>query len=348
MSSASLPVLGRLSGLWWATCLACLAGSTSTAHAATRPVVLRFDAPAAEAGCPGAAELRERVASLVQGSAFVDAGIREATVSVQAGPGALTATVAVSVNGALAGDRRLETVAGDCPALMASVALSLVLFIDPVRGVELAQVPQAPIAPRPVPPPPPPPPTAPPPPPPSAPPPPPPSAPPRVWTLALEAGPTGGVGLTPGATVGLDLGLRAQTESWAAGILVRPHLSSTLAWKGGTVKGTALATEPEICGRLVGAELCAVALVGLLWVDGQGYGHNDAWRLNLLEAGVRADYALTVAETLDVVLAGEVLTPLARATLLVNDKKAWRSPAVAGALSLDLRWRFFSLILKDR
>jgi hypothetical protein len=332
--------------------------SFAVARADTLPVVLRFQGPGAVAGCPDAAALRERVTSLVAGPAFVEAGPRVAAVDVRSVGDALSAEVVVTVDGAPAGERRLETVTGDCPALMASVALSLVLFIDPVRGAVLATAPQEPIVP-PAPPsePPAPPSAAPAPPteppaPPSDPPAPPSEAPPpppaSSWTLALQAGPAATAGLAPGVSPAADVGVVAATGPFAAALHLRGQWPATLARDGGTVRGTTVGLEPLACGVLARFEGCAAALAGLLRAEGSGYSHSDARWVGLLYAGARVSYVLPVGEALDVVAAAEALTPLARATLLVDGATVWRSPALAGSALVDLRWRFSSPAPRDR
>jgi hypothetical protein len=316
---------------------------TSPALAATRPVVLRFQGPDPVAGCPGEAELRERVSSLTLGAAFVEAGGPEARVAVTQTPQGLAAGVVVLEGGAPVGDRHLETVAGDCPALMASVALSLVLFIDPVRGSEIARVPQAPITPRPAPPP-------------SAPPPasapPPPTAPPAEaptpepphtpWVLSLVAGPLVSAGQGPEVVGALDAGLRAEHGSFAAGLALRPQWPADTPRDGGTIASNGLAAVPAVCLFFDPVELCGLARVGALWAEGQGFAQTASQRLNLLDVGARAAWMIRVSRTLSVRAQAELTTPLAHNTVVINGEDAWATPDVGGTFALELCWDFFT------
>lgn len=313
------------------------------AMAATRPVVLRFQGPEPAAGCPGEAELRERVSSLTLGAAFVEAGGPEARVAVTQTPEGLAAGVVVLEGGASVGDRHLETVAGDCPALMASVALSLVLFIDPVRGSEIARVPQAPIPrrPTPAPPAPPAPPTE------AAPAPapapaaetPPPGTP---WVVSLVAGPLVSVGQGPEVVGGLDAGLRAEHGSFAAGLALRPQWPAETPRDGGTIASTSFTAVPAACLFFDPVELCGLARVGAIWAEGQGFAQTASQRLNLLDVGARAAWMIRVSPTLSVRAQAELTAPLAHNTVVINGEDAWRTPDVGGTFALELCWDFFS------
>ncbi len=322
--------------------LALAALAPAPATAATRPVVLRFQGPEPAAGCPGEAELRERVASLTLGPAFVEAGGPEARVAVTQTPEGLAAGVVVLEGGAPIGDRHLETVAGDCPALMASVALSLVLFIDPVRGSEIARVPQAPITPRPAPPPPSaaPPPTAPPT---DAPAPAPAPTPPGTpWVLSLVVGPLVSAGQGPEVVGALDAGLRAEHGRFAAGLAVRPQWPADTPRDGGTIASNGLTAVPAACLYFDPVELCGLARVGALWVEGQGFTETASQRLNVLDIGARAAWMIRVSRTLAVRAQAELTAPLAHNTVVINGEDAWQTPDVGGTFALELCWDFFT------
>lgn len=319
--------------------LALLIGLATTATAAPRPVALGFDDRSGDPGCADEAALRARVAGLVEGPAFDPASTRRAAVRIEATPRGLRATVRVLDGDRALGDRAIETARGDCPALLASVALSLVLVIDPVRGMRLMGAPPPPL-PRTQPPSPPPPPlrqTQPPrpPPDPAAPPTPaPPPAPPRPAPTALEvdAGVLATLGATPGLGGGFALGAALRRPRWSAGLEARLQPPSTTAHAGGEVHAALLLGGARGCWHPGPHALCAVALFGLQPVAGRGFAAEADALAEVGLLGLRATAGIDLPIDWSLRAGVELLAPLGTTRLLVDGAPAWTSPAVAGGL----------------
>lgn len=323
---------------------ALILASAAVARADTQPVMLEFQGPGAAFGCPGESELRARVSGLATGPAFVSDGPRRARVMVARTPdgATLTADVTLEVDGAPAGERHLATRGGDCPNLMAAVALSLVMAIDPVQGEALSARPQAPLRPAGEPEP--------------SPDGPPSSAPadvdaasdpapaaPEAHPIALSVVAASGalLGVTPGAGADFDLGVHAKRGRLAGGLALRAGWPVETWRDGGSARALPLVAVPSACFVVEPVDLCVVGLLGALWVEGRGYTETAAARIHTMNAGARATWGIRVAEALEVAASAEVFAPLVHNTLLVNGATVWETPAVGGAASLGLRWRFF-------
>ncbi len=323
--------------------LIALALSAPAALAAPRPVALAFEDTTAEPACADEAALRARVVGLVDGPAFDADARRRATVRISADGGRRLARVKVLEGQRVLGDRQIETVRGDCPALLASVALSLVLVIDPVRGVALMGAPPPPLPPSA------PPPSAPPRPSPAAPPDPdppaaqPPAASPRrasATRLDLEAALVTTVGATPGFGGGWSLAGGLYRAGWSVAIEARLQPPSTVAHGGGRVRAALIAGGLRGCGQRGIFELCALARVGLQPVSGRGFDRDATSTAEVAFAGGRLGLRVPLLQGWAIVGGLELAAPLGTTALRVDGRTAWQSPPVVGAALLGAARRF--------
>ena len=117
------------------------------ADAAPPPVrLVVHESPAAQ--CASREALTARLASLLERDAFDSAATRRIDIRFRPLEGGLEADIACTgIEGQPDARRTLRTHGDDCEALLGAVALSVVLAVDPVRGLTLvAETPPGPVA----------------------------------------------------------------------------------------------------------------------------------------------------------------------------------------------------------
>ncbi len=304
-----------------------------------RPVALEFEDRAA-VGCPGEAELRARVALLLRDEvAFDEDSSRVARVGIARRGPRIRATVRIVAGDRLVGERLLETDPGDCPALMAAVALNLVLAIDPVRGMRLARVEQVPVRPA------------------GAPPlerrpdrPPSvsvvtvgPLAPRKVVTPTwLEAGAYSvtSFGMTPGVSAGASLDVALHRPGWSVMVEARGLGSSTTEHGAGEARASLLGGGAWGCLRAYDFGACGGGVIGAQIVGGDGFEEGREAVAEVAYLGVRGFAEVPLTESWWVRLWVDALGQVGSTRLTVSGETARDAPPVVGAFGLGAVWRF--------
>lgn len=292
-------------------------------------------APGAES-CIEEGELRARVADRLGHDPFVAASTTAIEVRVAREDGKWLAQLTAEKDGRPAGARALSSDASRCDDLAETLALTLSVLLDPhgpladatpreappVRSTKRADdpffeppapatkevAPPAPPAPRVV-----------------------PFG--AVGTSVLFA-----VAPAPSAGLFAQLGARHRDASLAVeGMVALPSSDPDARGPGARVSLTTASLLP--CYALSVFETCAVGRVGALHAEGVGVSVPRSASTLYVAAGLRVGAALPLTRALAIAAFAEGAAPLSRTTLVLNDRDAWTTPALAAALGLAVRVR---------
>lgn len=288
--------------------------------------------------CPGEGELRDAVAARLGYDPFTPSALDTLFTEVDKSGGGFVARVKlVSHDNTVRGARVLQT-SGACADLMASLALTISIAIDPMAGTRKGRPeglppderevdPNAassassgePIADAE-------------PPLPAAPPPPPPA--PRV-VFALGGGALGSVGYAPAPALGFAAFVRARLGDASLGLEGRADLpASTDVSAGGRVRSSLLAVTLLPCGHVGVLFGCARGSLGSLQAEGLDVTDPGTASAIWAAAGVRAGAELPVSRIFALRLHADGDVLITRYSLRIGGSTSYRYPAVAGALGL--------------
>jgi hypothetical protein len=302
--------------------------------------------------CEGQAELESQVASRVGYVPFAPNAPLAFDVRVERSGASLVGRVVVKQGGRELKRRELVSANADCRELMDAVGVALAITIDPLSLTRPPAAPGAPSAASA--------PTA------SAPPisaasttatappvptprvspaPPPAERPPNVaaWQLRAHLAALGALGLTPGGTVGAELGVGFQHRIWSAEFLLRadaprekpPGASPDVAAL--RARFSALGVLP--CVHHAPFSGCAALLVGRVSGEGLHVTQPRTDSTSLVAGGLRGGVELPASNRVTFLGFAEALSVLTPVALTVNEHTVWETRTFAGTLGLGVRGR---------
>jgi len=324
------------------------------AGAAPPSARLVFNRGAGAESCPSEAEMRAVVARRLGFDPFDDDAPKQIHCALERSGGLFRAHIKVATaSAAPAAERRLVSPRKDCAELAAAVELALSVAINPASAgqpadVEPPRARAAPVEPKPAPA------AGPPVEAPPAPPPPParvtpapaitrspppfdraPAA-PRSYTLLARADAGVGFGLGPGATLATGAGVAVVWRALSVDVGGRWVAPSSAAVSGGSVTTWSWSLSIAPCAHREWLAACAVAAAGALHARGDGLAltatdvglYAAAGARGLVDAPIGARWRLRVA--------GELVTPLVRAHLVVEGREQWAPPRLQVVAGLGL------------
>ncbi len=318
------------------------AGPASAQAEVDRPAArLRYVRAPEASACADEAATRASVAARLGYDPFRDDADRGIVVTVSRAGKTWRATIdVVDAAGEKTGSRALASNAADCGELGAAIAIALSITVDPL-GVGASAAPSASTTPSAS--------AAP-----SAPAPPlpderPPAAPVPVPAPAQEPPPSsvfatlgafGVGGAAPGITVGLGagLGLRGRLASIAIEGRVDAY-GRGAGPAGGEVRSSILAASLVPCLHPGAFLVCAIGTVGSLRGEGAGVGVPKKDDSGYAAVGVRVGGEAPLGRIVGLRAHVDLLAPLTRTTLRIQDVDAWTTPAVAALVGVALTVR---------
>ncbi len=302
-----------------------------------RRIALDWAAPPAR--CPDEATLRAEVAAALERDPFEAGAARRLSIRwVSLPDGALAVDVTLNEAGTTRGAQRLVGRRDDCAALHHATALLVTLGLDPLRVSEpLPPTVVAIAAPS------------------SEPPAAPTSSPPApgfsaraettpaaasdddgpraVWS----AGGSLGLGTVPGLSVAGRLRAAARWPGrFEAGAALRATLPSGAPFAEGEVSGSLIGGDLDVCRPLDAFVPCLLVVGGWQPVWGDGFTRDVRGDAPYLAPGLSAGVHLPVLAGFEVRVALELLAPVTQVRLRVDDRTAWETPAMNGALRLEI------------
>jgi hypothetical protein len=318
-----------------AVAMGMLLASPSEARASTtaRLVYLRG---AGTESCPDEGELRDAVAARLGYDPFTPFALDTLFTEVDKNANGFVANVKlVSHENTVRGARTLQTT-GPCSDLMASLALTISIAIDPMAGTRKGPPeglppgerevdtalpssprPEEPIAETP------------------APPAPAPPAPSPPLSFSIGAGLLGGAGYAPGPGLGFALFARARLGDASLALEGRADLASgTDVSAGGRVQSSLVAVTLMPCGHVGVLFGCARGSLGRLQAEGLDVTEPGSSGAIWAAAGVRAGAELPLSSVFALRLHADGDVLITRYALRIGGATAFRYPAGAGALGL--------------
>lgn len=318
--------------------------TTGNARASTTARLVYLRGTGTES-CPDQGELRDAVAARLGYDPFTPFALETLFTEVDKEPNGFVARVKlVGHDNTVRGARTLQTT-GPCSDLMASLALTISIAIDPMAGTrkgppaglppgerEVAPVETAPSSPRSgepiedVPP---------------APPPEPAPQPSSRVALAVGAGTLGSVGYAPGAAVGFAIFARARAGDVSLTLEGRADLPAGAgASGGGRVESSLLAATLLPCGHVGLVFGCVRGSLGRL--AAQGVDVTDPGSTGVLWAavGLRAGAELPLGRVFAIRLHVDGDALVTRYTLRIGGVTRFRYPAAAGGIGLAVAATF--------
>ncbi|MBK7861001.1 MAG: hypothetical protein IPJ65_20825 [Archangiaceae bacterium] len=283
----------------------------SAAHPSLR---LEYVAPA---NCPSEAAFRSLLAARLGFEPVGDPATHHASVTVEADPGALTATLALDAG-------RPRTFRGeptDCENLLAAVALALATAVDPALLVRTRKA-VAPSMPEP-------------------------EAQavaavdaPTTLHLSVSAGLRSTIALLPLASFGPMIELRARYRSFSAAVDVDAAMSPAFGVEGGSIDSAVVRAGAQACGHLAFVAMCLRGAGGALSASGSGFENARRGWLPVATLGPAVSARWQPIGAL-VLSAGAGLDfVLIRNSIVVGTSEVWREPLVAGSFELTAGWQF--------
>jgi hypothetical protein len=311
------------------------------AEGQTRPsAVLVYERADAAAGCPDEAGVRNAVSGRLGYDPFTGMSDRTVVARIRRAARGLVADVELrDAAGALRGSRQLTSTKGDCRELAAAMDLAISIAIDPLvlsrpsaPAPAPVLAPPAPTAGTPA--------ASAPPAPPAMPPPAvvvPPGGPRDRITVRTSLGTVASLGSAPGLALGFtaQVGLRWRLAS--VGLEGRADLPASADIADlGRVKSSLLVATLAPCGhgRLLLA--CALVSVGTLQGAGERVAQPRQESTFYAAAGARLGAELPLVRVLYLRVHLDLLATLTRTTLHLDDKPAWITPPVSGALGISV------------
>jgi len=303
------------------------AGPDAGPPRAPPPATLHYETPSGE-GCPDRTSFENLVAARLGYSPFEPSALREVSVSIALETDALLATIRLTEDSTLVGERELRASAGECESLATAVATAVSIALDP-RSATGPMPPPAPAEPKPKP-------AASEPEAPPEPPAPPPSSPEKesVLRFVAELSGIGGLGITPGPSLGGMARIGVRTDIWSVGAegRVETTLGAVSLDSGDRVSAVAMSAGLVPCAHLDPAFGCLAVYVGAFQGQGESVENPRIQSTVTSALAARAGVGWPVIEAIHLRAHVEVGVPLVRTELLIEDQAVWdASPLYASA-----------------
>ena len=298
---------------------------------------LTFVVTGATGPCPDEESFRNQVAARLGYQPFVQGGEHHVSVTLRAVRDRVHGRAEVLRSGqAKPGVRELDGKTVKCDSLVAALATTVAIAIDPVKSEQPVTV-AAPLAAsdRPLPP------EKPPPSPPPQ-----PHAPPQVPASSHSlpvvifgtAGARAAVGLTPGLAVGggVGVGLRRGVLSLEVSGQVETTPKATRANSGDRLEATVFSAMLSPCGHWGSWLACAAVRLGVFQGRAPDVVHPSLGTSLAMALGARGGYILPISSALALrgLLSAEF--PLVRTSLAIDNVSVWTSPPLSASLELGV------------
>jgi hypothetical protein len=297
------------------------AAASAAPRASTRLAYVRDVSAAA---CPDESALRQEIAQRIGYDPFAPAALERVSATITSSAGTFRGVVQYEDEaGQVRGARELD--ANDCAELVSSLALTVVILLDP-PGAHVAPEPgpiltpfDPPRMPAPEPPP-------------SR-----PSKPPAARArLRAGAGTLGSIGVAPAPSVGLYAFLGLQLERWGVDAEGRLDLpSSSDGARTSLVLGTLAPCRVQ--GPL---HFCLTASFGALNGEGLGAGEPRSARTFYSTVGPRVGLELPITPAWRIHARVDATIPLTPTTLRQGGAELWTTPIVGAALGIGVTGHF--------
>lgn len=297
--------------------------------------------PGAES-CPGLTDARSAVVTRLGYDPFRDEAGDLIEVFVERQARGLRARLQLkNAAGVVRGRRELSSHAGDCSELSNALALAIAIAVDPQAFLALPPGPATPSTPA----------ISPATPTPtgaaeelqlSAPPPPPPLEPETRPHVTAAVGALGLLGTTPGLLTGgltVRFGVVAG-ERFSVNLDGRAELPNSMNLLPGTVSVTNLSALLAPCVHLKVFAACAVVGAGVTRISSQGLGDARELTAPFFQVGGRVQVLVPVTRRLAFGGSLDLLAPVARPVLLVDQQPVWSAPPVNGSAGLFVAFAF--------
>lgn len=299
---------------------------------------LRWSVGEGVQGCPGEEELRRAVEARLGYDPFgaVEAAVVNAYV-IRKGSRIVGRLELYDRGGALVGERELDARAGRCDTLVAAMALAVAIAIEARQAAggplprrsepepASARAPrQAPAA--------------------FVPGPPAPEPPPPVEPVFGAAGVlSGALGLTPGVTAGLALGVALRWTWWELGLEVSATAPGSEALETGTLEVARVGGALFGCARpLAALSTCLRFDAGALIGTGRGLIDGSTEALPALGGGLRVDagFDLGLGEGVRLIGRLDLFLAATTATFNVSGEPVWSTPRVGASVGVGIGGEF--------
>ena len=351
MREANIILRGRGPGSWVVgVALTTAAMASARAEPPQRPPPIALELhDTSRADCPDASALERQVTRLLGHSPFDIHATRRLRIELRARRRGLRAQLRLTDrSGTTAAERRIDSAERDCGALMDAMALSIVLAVDPVRGLELMETVAAGGTPW--------------------------TPPPEVgsapaqphtrwisqparlraghldllaatrgapWTLQGTVGTAVTAGKSPEFAVALHAGMRARRARWSYGVALRYQPASVLERAGGAIEVDFAGGAVDACRHLDPIAACGVVLVGRQRSSGDGFDRDRAIEAIYLAVGGRLAIDRAIGRVAFARVVAELVRPLSNLTLRVGGDRVWSNAPISGAIGVHVGARFF-------
>jgi hypothetical protein len=292
--------------------------------------------PALGSRCPDEAAMRTLVAARLGYDPFVTEHVpRTVELRVRRHGAGLQGHVTITDGKSAPAVREMASPSEDCEGLVASLAVTIAVGIDPLS---LAPPPEK---------------SAPPPPEPTsksewppdteekpAPkaPPPPPAAQPE-----LHAGPIVAIGAAPAPSLGVTIGAGPRWRSVSIGIEGRADFPASKPGEfGGDVSSSLLLLNVVPCLHLGPGRACVLASAGVLRSSGEGVSDPNQDTRFYASVGARGGVELPLGERFAIAAHADFNATLTRVTLSLDGREVWKTPPVSGTGGVDFVVHFGS------
>ena len=322
---------------WGLLCLLVLNPSSSFAEG-PRQVALDYSVGEGAGDCPSRAALMRAVSERLGYQPFVSKSAELVRVQLSAKATLYSAHVSVrDASGAEVATRRVAEHVAGCDQLIAALALSISLALDPDavdrlqlprrarergegkrprQGLSPSALQRAPVSRPPA---------------------------PEVEALAGTWSAGAALGATWGGAPGALPLLRALVEYrrawWSLGLELNTALPVAQEALGGALHGSRVAVGISGCGHAAWFRGCVLLAGGGLWLSSTGFV--NARRVSVAELGLagRVGLLLPLSEGVSLALSAELELPLLRTQAWVGGERLWSTSELGFSATLGPRWR---------
>ncbi len=293
----------------------------SAGRAVRVQVQLTYERGSGAERCPDEQSIRDAVVVRLGYPPFVAQGKLAIAARVKGEGAGLAAKIDLrEVSGELLGERELSSPNADCAELAEAMVLAISLAIDPVAvdrkpratSAEPRAEPRHELRDEP------------------------PAGTAAAPSFFATVGAIGSLGQEPSLSLGAAVGAGARWTWLSLGLEARASLPSATLAAEGKVSGSVIAGSAVPClhrGPFAG---CAMVSGGVFRAASEGLAGGRTVNGSFFSAGGRALYELDLAGPLSLRLNADLIVPLVRSSLVVDQKAVWVSSPVAGSVGLAL------------
>jgi len=148
------------------------------------------------------------------------------------------------------------------------------------------------------------------------------------------------IGAEPAVALGGRVLFGVRREAFSVGIDVRIDAPASQSVGPGSIRASLVAGSVVPCYHYRVFAGCAVLGAGALHSEGQGFTEARTATTAVFLAGARLGVEIPLYGVLFFHLHGDLLVPLSRTTVQVNQSEVWRSPPLSGVIGIGLGVNF--------